>query len=262
MHPAGDQQAVDAGAVSPGDVGAQAVADRQQALAVGDPEQVDAAVVDRRMRLAVPAHPAADRLVLLGQRPGAERRTAVVDHDEIGVGAYHRQVAPARRLQHRRVILDRVFPSGGAGIEDEIGLLRRLDKIQIQAVAHFQVPVGADMQTMPAEPGVERIVAPVEVLPRLLTRRHDAVIEAFGDADLGDTALDVIGATGCVRQQHQPLAAAEQLFHAVENSWKRRAAVMNDAPQIQNEPIVGRREEPHSVDRSYRHMTPIMVRFA
>ena len=44
------------GAARAGDVGAQAVADREDALAVGDAEQREARLVDRRIRLAVPAH--------------------------------------------------------------------------------------------------------------------------------------------------------------------------------------------------------------
>src|SRR5437016_1925173 len=43
---AGDQQALDPGAHGPGDVGAQAVVDRQDAVAVGDPEQAEAAVIE------------------------------------------------------------------------------------------------------------------------------------------------------------------------------------------------------------------------
>src|SRR5439155_11432306 len=49
MDAAGDQQAGDPGALRPGDVGAQAVADRQDAPPVGDPEQAKAAVIDRRV---------------------------------------------------------------------------------------------------------------------------------------------------------------------------------------------------------------------
>ena len=253
MDAAGDQQAVDPGIGRAGDVGAQAVADRQQAAAVGDAEQLDAAVVDRWIWLAMPAHPAADRLVLLGQRTGAERRPARMDHHEIGVGANHRQAALVCRVQDRRVVLDRVLPAGRPGVEDEIGLVGRLDKSQAEPVADLQVPVGADMQASPAECGIERIVAAMKILPGFFARGHDPVVEALRHADNGDSPFHVVGPARCVRQQHQPLAGADQLFHAIEHARKRRGAVMHHAPQIENEPVIGRGERPHAVNCSKGH---------
>src|SRR5258708_18791078 len=85
VNAARSKEAVDAGGVGAGDVGPEAVADRQQASSVSDAEQLEASRIDRGMRLAVPAHPSADRLVMLGERPGAQRRLAVVNDDEIGV---------------------------------------------------------------------------------------------------------------------------------------------------------------------------------
>ena len=96
MDAAGDQQAVDAGSGGAGDVGAQAVADRENAAALGYAQQRQTAVIDRRVGLAVPAHMPADPFVMLGQRAGAQRGPAVMDHDEVRVGAHHRQIARSR----------------------------------------------------------------------------------------------------------------------------------------------------------------------
>jgi hypothetical protein len=90
VDPVGDQQRVDSGPSGTRDVGAQAVADRQDTAPVGNSEQIEAAVINRWVRLAVPAHPAAEPFILLGQRAGTQRRLSVMDHDEVGVGAHHR----------------------------------------------------------------------------------------------------------------------------------------------------------------------------
>src|SRR5712692_3423794 len=116
MDAAGDQQRVDASAGGASDVGAQAVADRENAAAFGDPQQLETAVIDRRVGLAVPAHSPTEPFVLFGERTGAQRRSAVVDYDEVGVGAYHRQIALARGGEDRRAIRDRVLPLGRTGI--------------------------------------------------------------------------------------------------------------------------------------------------
>src|SRR5207248_7191097 len=83
MDPAGNKQAVDAGTGGACDIGAQTVADRQDAALVGHPEQAETAVIDRWVGLAVPSHAAAQALILLRQGAGAESRLAVMHHDEI-----------------------------------------------------------------------------------------------------------------------------------------------------------------------------------
>ncbi len=63
--------------------------------------------------------------------------------------------------QQRSVILDRVVPIGRAGIEDELGLLGITLEFEREAVADFQIAVGADMQAAATERRIEGIVAPL-----------------------------------------------------------------------------------------------------
>src|SRR5207248_1501094 len=91
MDAAGDQQAVDPRSRRTGNVGAQTVADGKDARAILDPEKPQAGIVHRAKRLAVPANIAPRLLVRLGQAAGAQVESAAAHHDEIGVGAHHRQ---------------------------------------------------------------------------------------------------------------------------------------------------------------------------
>src|SRR5438045_7456263 len=115
MDPAGNKQAVDAGTGGAYDVRAQAVADRQDAALVGHPEQAETAVVDRWVGFAVPPHATAEALILLRQGAGAESRLAVMHHDKVRIGAYHRQPAGERGVHDRRGSLERILPFGGDG---------------------------------------------------------------------------------------------------------------------------------------------------
>src|SRR6185437_8733370 len=81
----------------------------QDAPGIGDAERGEAGLVDRRIGLAEPAHIAAQRLVALCQGAGANRRPALMDHHQIGVGAYHRHVTRPRRLQQRLVVANRLL---------------------------------------------------------------------------------------------------------------------------------------------------------
>src|SRR5947207_14658887 len=87
MDPAGNKQAVNAGTGGACDIGAQTVADRQDAALVGDTEQAEAAGVDRRVGFAVPSHAAAQALILLRQGSGEASRLAVMNHVEIRIVA-------------------------------------------------------------------------------------------------------------------------------------------------------------------------------
>src|SRR5205807_8271965 len=71
MDAAGDQQAVDPRSGRAGNVGAQTVADGEDARALGDGEKAEAGIVDRAIRLAVPTNAAARLLIPFGQCAGA-----------------------------------------------------------------------------------------------------------------------------------------------------------------------------------------------
>ena len=230
MNPPGDQQAVETDAGRSGDVGAQAVADGEDAPAVVDAEKRQAAIVDRAVGFAVPAHLTALLLVPLRQRSGAQRKTGAVHDDKIGVCAHHRQTARQRSAQQRRVILDRVVPARGAGVQNEFRFLRGIDVVQSEAFADFEIAVRANVQAAPAERRIERIVAPAKILPGLFPRRHDMVVGPGRDPDLGDAADDIVGPPRCVRQQGDPLAGSDQRTQAVDCAGHRRNAVMDDPP--------------------------------
>ena len=153
-----------------------------------------------------------------------------MDYDEIRVGAHHRQTLGERGAKDRRIGLDRVLPLGRAGIQNKIGLGRRVDKREIEAFAHFEVAVGADLQTSAPQRGVERLVAVLQGLPRFFSGRHDTVIKPLGHTDPRDAADNIIRSPRRVRQQDEALTGAEQPLHAVEHAGNRRGAVMHDAP--------------------------------
>src|SRR5947209_1914898 len=76
MDAASDQQALDPRFGRTGNVGAQTVADGEHPRAVGGAEKVQAGIVHRTERLAVPANSASRLLVPLGQCASAQMKSA------------------------------------------------------------------------------------------------------------------------------------------------------------------------------------------
>ena len=113
----------------------------------------------------MPPHAAAQALILLRQGAGAESRLAVMHHDEIRIGAHHRQPAGERGVHDRRVGLDRLIPFGRACVQDEVRLGRRVDKREVQPLADFEVALGTDMQAAVPERGIERLAPMLEMQP-------------------------------------------------------------------------------------------------
>src|SRR5579883_349533 len=206
MDAGGDEQAVDARGIGTGNIGAQAVADGEDAGTLGDAEQREACRIDRRKGLAVPAHLAAQRLVALRQRAGTERAMALMHDDEIGIGADHRQIARACRLQQRLVIGDRLLPMAGTGIENELGLADIGHAPDADPGEHVVIARRADVIADRAQRPVEGIVAPRQMLPSLLARGMDVVIEVGRDADLGHALCDERGAARRVREDGDALS--------------------------------------------------------
>src|SRR3546814_13411233 len=119
MDAAGDEQAVDAGGVGAGYVGAKAVADAQDAAAILDPEKPEATVVDRRVGLAVIGDRASEPFVVGGQRAGADRHGSA-DHDPEGrVRANPGKPAPRPGNPDRGVV--RLRPGAAATTEEGDG---------------------------------------------------------------------------------------------------------------------------------------------
>src|SRR4029077_7568580 len=86
--------------------------------------------------LAVPPYCAAERLVALRDRAGADRAPAEMMHDEIGIGADHWQGAKPRGLQHFFVALDIFIPAPGAGVMDELRRADIVDAFEAEPVEH------------------------------------------------------------------------------------------------------------------------------
>jgi hypothetical protein len=49
------------------------------------------------------------------------------------------------------------------------------------------------------------------------------------------------------------LAGIDEAAHAVEHARKRRDPIMHDAPQIEDEAVIMRRQLPHALDQPNRH---------
>src|SRR6185437_8770457 len=111
----------DAGGVGAGNVGADRIADREDAPFVRDAEQLERGLVHIGQRLAVPAYSAADLLIPLGDRAAAQEELIAIGHDQIGIGAHHLETAPVRGLKHRLEILELLL-AAWARIENEVGL--------------------------------------------------------------------------------------------------------------------------------------------
>src|SRR5262249_39072257 len=130
MYATRDQETVEAGRGRTGNVGAQAVADGENPGAVVYPEEAKTGLVDRRKRLAMPPHTAARLLVPLCQCASAKSEPTAVHHDEIGVGANHREIAVQCRAQQQFIVVNAVLPSGRSSVENELRLLDRIDEFE------------------------------------------------------------------------------------------------------------------------------------
>src|SRR3546814_10907429 len=140
----GNEEAGDAGGRGPGHVGAQRVADRGDARRRDVLEQREAAPVDLRMRLAVPAHLAALLLVVEGERAGADLHGVAAHDDEIRIGTDHRQPARQALLDEGPVGLHLVEIVQSAGVEDEVRPGESVDEGEVEALAHAEVARRAD----------------------------------------------------------------------------------------------------------------------
>src|SRR5215469_3098323 len=253
MDATGNQNAVQTGRGGADDVGANAVADSENARTLADPEQDEAFIVDRAERLAVRADDPPAFLVPLCEGAGAEGEPAAVQDNKIGIGANHRKVALQCPLQQWRVIVDRVIPTSGSGVEDELRFLSRLDELERQPLADPDVALRTDVQALPAERRVERILAPEQVLPGLLARGHHMMIEVGRHADPGNAIDHIIGAPRGVGQQHDSLICGDQGAKAIEDARQRGDPVVNDTPQVDNKAVIGRSQCRYAANQSNFH---------
>ena len=151
-------------------------------------------------------------------------------HDEIRIGAYHRQPAGERGVHDRRVSLDRIIPFGRAGVQDEVRLSRRVDKREVQPLADFEVALGTDMQAAVPERGIERHLRVEQVLVRQ-----------------GEFAGVVVVVQVVAEHQHEgePACRGEVTHHRVGDRRLRRvaAAAVADQRERRRARDLGEREE-------------------
>src|SRR5437868_14819708 len=74
--------------------------------------------------------------------------------------------------------------------------------------------------------------------PDLLARGEQVIVEGAGNADLGDPLLDQMRAPRRVREDDQALTARFEPRQAIEHAGKRRLPVVQDAPEVEDQPVV------------------------
>ena len=237
MQPAQHPARIHPGRLGARDVRPQRIAHRQHAPGAQHHEH---GRVDQRVGLAQRPHVAAHRRVALRQRAGAQHAHAAADDLQVRVGADHRQAAVRAVLQHRVPGLGRVLGAMvvGAGVQHAGGAGRRVQHRQRQAGQHVAVALRPQMEHLVAQrprPGV----APVaQHLMRGLAGAHHPVIQLGAHAHARQLPADGVRAAGRVGQQDDALAGLAQGHQAVAGAGVGRHAVMHDAPQVQDQPVI------------------------
>ncbi len=198
------------------------------------------------------AHRAAERLVARRQRAGADLARAAHQHLEVGIGADHRQGARTGILQQRLERLDGVAEVG-AGVEDEVGRGEVVDARRAHVGQHAEVARRPDHVAALAERRVPWIVAANQMAPGLLARGHEVLVKLARKADLGQPRDRGRGRPRRVRQQHDPLAGALQRAQALDRAGQWLGAVVQHAPQIDDEGIVGVDHGRQALEHPDRH---------
>ena len=139
-------------------------------------------MVDRRIRFAVINDRAAKFLITRGDSAGAQGQALADVHDQIRIGADHRQIALAGRLQQRVILLDRVLVFENSCADDEVRGVDRVHHGQAVAGVHTGIADRAQAVTFVAQGGMERVGPLRQSQPGRLTGRHDVLIGFTGDA--------------------------------------------------------------------------------
>ena len=80
------------------------------------------------------------------------------------------------------------------------------------------------------------------------------VIEAGRYANRGNTSNDVIGASRRIRQEDDSLTKLHECVQAFYGAGQRGDAIMDDPPEVQDEPVVEWRQLPHSAGELKFHI--------
>ncbi len=222
-----------------GDVGVQRVADRQHA-SDRHTETLQHRLVDRRIRLAERADVAAQFLIAQRQRAGAQHAHAATDHLHIGVGADHRQMMARAVPQH---VLEFGHLGGiamivRAGVEHEIRV-RGLGHLgQVQTLQHAAVAFRAEVEDALAEFRPPQIGRALQGAAHRLAAGQDVGVEVVRNAHRAHHRLRCVVRARHVGQQQRALARLAQPGEAIDGMRKGVHAVMDDAPQIEDEAVI------------------------
>src|SRR6267154_3957692 len=82
------------------------------------------------------------------------------------------------------------------------------------------------------------------------------MVELRRHPDSRDAPDDVVGAARRVRQQNDSLASLQQRSKTLDGTGYRGHTVMNDAPQIENEPVIPQHHLADAADKLEFHGAP------
>ena len=228
--------------VGAGDVGAQRIADREDALLVGDAEQLERGLVDIGQRLAVPAHRAAELLVALRDRAGADEQLVAdrprPDRDWRRPSA-GRAAAPlaASARNPRSFVL-----AAGPGVEDEIGVLRPTRRGEVEALEHVVVARRPDViagACRARRRTGRRAAADAARSPRPRNGRDRRA--AAGCRSRSCACRPACARRGALESTHaRACRASRNCAQRVERAGHRLVAVMQHAPEIEDEAVIAR----------------------
>ncbi len=110
-----------------------------------------------------------------------------------------------------------------AGVEHELGLGRRVDRVEVESLHHIAVPRRAEMEDAAPECREPGIVALAQRAMGRLAGGQQRVVEAVGNPHRPHRPLCGGGAAGRVRQQDDALARPRKPGEAVDGAGQRRS---------------------------------------
>ena len=108
------------------------------------------------------------------------------------------------------------------------------------------------MEDAPAERRVPRVAPIAQREMRRFAGGQQRIVEMVGDAHRAHRGLRRRGAARRVREQHDALARLAQPFEAMHRTGERRHAVMDDAPEVDDEAVIAGGERGEAVVEFHR----------
>ena len=206
------------------------------------------APIDRGIRLAEPDHRPAQHLIALRDRAGADLFDAAAMHHQIGIGADQRHAARRRRRQ-QRIERGQVFLAGlRARHQHEIRLRRIVDQLHIDPVQHRAIARRHDRIELAAAALERGDLVLRQLLPGLFARGVDVVVEIGRDAHLRAARRHLARAARRVGEDDRALAGGFQAAQGLERGGIDHDAVMQAAPEIEDESVIAIRDFAQAMD--------------